>query len=50
MGPDGSKETMEHVDKIKLELEDFENENEDEDGAGKEKCKYENCEDAKCES
>ena len=51
LGPDGWKETMEHLDKIKLELEEFEDEDEEEedDGAEKEKCEDENCEDAKCE-
>jgi len=51
LGPDGWKETMEHLDKIKLELEEFEEEDEEEedDGAEKEKCEDENCEDAKCE-
>ena len=52
LGPEGWKETMEHLDKIKLELEEFEDEDEDEDedGAEKEKCEDEKCDDAKCES
>ena len=52
LGPEGWKETMEHLDKIKLELEEFDDENDDEDDkeAEKEKCEDEKCEDAKCES
>ena len=49
LGPDLWKETMEHLDKVNLALEDVEEEDEDEDEEEEDaECKDKDCKDIKC--